>query len=163
MKRKPRPSNEPLLPRSLMLWLGTAGLVMALGTLGVAWWAEDEHGTAFGRTMAFTTFALFNFFFSFTARDEKRSLFSLDTFEDSKFMLASGLSVLAIILGTELSLFQRFLDTTGLSLEQWLVCIGVGLTIVAVSEIRKLILRRRPEPAAPVENAPAALDVASGA
>ena len=59
MKRKPRASNEPLLPRSLMLWLGIAGLVMALGTLALAWWGDDEHGTAFGRTMAFTTFALF--------------------------------------------------------------------------------------------------------
>src|SRR4051812_24913445 len=151
MKRKPRASNEPLLPRSLMLWLGIAGLVMALGTLGLAWWGGDEHGTAFGRTMAFTTFALFNLFFSFTARDERRSIFSLETFEDTKFMLASGLSVVSIVLGTELALFQRFLATTGLSLEQWLLCIGVALTIVAVSELRKLILRRRAEPAEPEE------------
>ena len=163
MKRKPRPSDEPLLPRNLMLWLGTAGLVMALGTLAVAWWGDDEHGTTFGRTMGFTTFALFNLFFSFTCRDERRSIFSLETFEDSKFMLASGLSVAAIIFGTEFSLFQRFLDTTGLSLEQWLLCIGVALTIVAVSEVRKLILRRRPEPVASVEKAPAAAGVVSGA
>ena len=163
MKRKPRGSNEPLLPRSLMLWLGTAGLVMALGTLALAWWGGDEHGTAFGRTMAFTTFALFNLFFSFTARDERRSIFSLETFEDTKFMVASGLSVLAIVLGTELDLFQRFLDTTGLTLEQWLLCIGVALTIVAVSEVRKLILRRRTEPAAAGEKAPAAVGMVSGA
>jgi Ca2+-transporting ATPase len=156
MKRKPRASNEPLLPRSLMLWLGIAGLVMALGTLGLAWWGGDEHGTAFGRTMAFTTFALFNLFFSFTARDERRSIFSLETFEDTKFMLASGMSVLAIVLGTELDLFQRFLDTTGLSLEQWLLCIGVALTIVAVSEVRKLILRRHAEPAEAEDAAPEA-------
>lgn len=163
MKRKPRPANEPLLPRSLMLWLGIAGLVMALGTLGVAWWAEDEHGIPLGRTMAFTTFALFNFFFSFTARDERRTIFSLETFEDTKFMIASGLSVLAIVLGTELNLFQRFLDTTGLSLEQWLVCIAVALTIVPVSELRKLILRRRGEPAPADEKAPAAVGAVSGA
>lgn len=163
MKRKPRPANEPLLPRSLMLWLGIAGLVMALGTLGVAWWAEDEHGIPLGRTMAFTTFALFNFFFSFTARDERRTIFSLETFEDTKFMIASGLSVLAIVLGTELNLFQRFLDTTGLSLEQWLVCIAVALTIVPVSELRKLILRRRGEPAPADEKAPAVVGAVSGA
>ena len=77
-------------------------------------------------------------------------------------MLASGLSVAAIIFGTEFTLFQHFLDTTGLSLEQWLLCIGVALTIVAVSEVRKLILRRRPEPVASVERAPAAVGVVSG-
>jgi P-type Ca2+ transporter type 2C len=163
MKRKPRPSDEPLLPRSLMLWLGTAGLVMALGTLAVAWWGDDEHGIEFGRTMAFTTFALFNLFFSFTCRDERRSIFNLDTFDDGKFLLASGLSVVAIVLGTEFSLFQRFLDTTGLSLEQWLLCIAVALTIVAVSEVRKIFLRRRPEPVPAEENAPAVVGAASGA
>jgi P-type Ca2+ transporter type 2C len=26
---------------------------------------------------------------------------------------------------------------------QWLICIGAGLTIVVVSEVRKLLLRRR--------------------
>jgi Ca2+-transporting ATPase len=163
MKRKPRPSDEPLLPRSLMLWLGTAGLVMALGTLAVAWWGDDEHGIAFGRTMAFTTFALFNLFFSFTCRDERRSIFSLETFDDGKFLLASGLSVVAIVLGTEFSLFQRFLDTTGLSLEQWLLCIAVALTIVAVSEVRKVFLRRRPEPVPAEEKTPAAVGAPSGA
>jgi Ca2+-transporting ATPase len=163
MKRKPRPSNEPLLPRSLMLWLGIAGLVMALGTLGVAWWAQDEHGIPLGRTMAFTTFALFNFFFSFTARDERRTIFSLETFEDTKFMLASGLSVLAILFGTEFNLFQRFLETTGLSLEQWLVCIAVGFTIIPVSEIRKLILRRRSDTAPAEQKAPAGVGAVSGA
>jgi Ca2+-transporting ATPase len=163
MKRRPRAANEPLLPRALMLWLGIAGLVMALGTLGVAWWAADEHGTVLGRTMAFTTFALFNFFFSFTARDERRTIFSLETFEDTKFMIASGLSVLAIILGTELNLFQRFLETTDLSLEQWLVCIAVAFVIVPVSEIRKLILRRRAESEEAKEDTPAAVGAVSGA
>jgi Ca2+-transporting ATPase len=135
---------------------------MALGTLGVAWWEEDEHGIPLGRTMALTTFSLANLFFSFTARDERRSVFSLETFEDGKFMIASGLSVLAIVLGTELNLFQRFLDTTGLSLEQWLVCIAVAFAVVIVSEIRKFFLRRRGEPAPAGEEAAAAVGVASG-
>ena len=112
--------------------------------------------------MGLTTFAIVNCFFSFTGRDELRSIFSLETFEDRKFLLASGLSVVAIMFGTELSIFQRILDTVSLTLEQWLLCIGVALTIVAVSEVRKLILRRRPEPAASVERAPAAVGVVSG-
>ena len=135
---------------------------MALGTLAVAGGADDEHGTTFGRTMALTTFALFNLFFSFTCRDERRSIFSLEPSRTASSCSRRGLSVAAIIFGTEFSLFQLFLDTTGLSLEQWLLCIGVALTIVAVSEVRKLILRRRPEPAASVEKAPAAAGVVSG-
>ena len=34
---------------------------------------------------------------------------------------------------------------------QWLICIGAGLTVVVVSEIWKLVLRRREAPAQPAE------------
>ena len=47
------------------------------------------------------------------------------------------------MLGTELGLFQRILDTVELDLHQWLVCIVVGLAIVPVSEGRRLLLKRR--------------------
>ena len=46
-----------------------------------------------------TTFAIANLFFSFTARDELRSVFSLDTFNDRTFLLTSLMSVAAIIFG----------------------------------------------------------------
>jgi Cation transporting ATPase, C-terminus len=45
------------------------------------------------------------------------------------------------VLMTEFGLFRRILDTTNLDLEQWVVCIIVGLLIIPVSEIRKLIVK----------------------
>jgi len=56
------------------------------------------------------------------------------------------------IIAPEMNLFHRILHTTDLSLHQWLICIVVALVPVAVTEIRKLVLRRRetetPQPAA---------------
>jgi Ca2+-transporting ATPase len=53
-----------------------------------------------------------------------------------------------IYLGTTFSGFQRILDTTNLSLNQWLICILAGSAVVVASEIRRLVLRRRhPDPA----------------
>ena len=43
---------------------------------------------------------------------------------------------------TETGFLQRILDTVELSGNQWLICIGGGLVIGVVSEIRKLLLRR---------------------
>jgi Ca2+-transporting ATPase len=142
MERKPRPSDEPLLPRALLFWLCLYGLVMGGATLGVAWVVDDRHGTVLARTMALTTFALANLFFSFACRDERRSVFSLEIFEDRRFLMMSGLSLAAIVLATELGVFQRFLETEPLSFRQWLVCIGLGLVVLVVSEVRKAILRR---------------------
>ena len=92
--------------------------------------------------MALTTFAIANLLFSFTARDELRSIFSLETFDDRMFLKASLCSVAAIVLATELGFFHRTLDTVELTGNQWLICIGAGLTIVVASEIRKFLLRR---------------------
>ena len=152
MKRKPRASGEPILPRALLIWVCIAGLVLGGATLGVIGWADDHYGnSAIARTMGMTTFALSNVFFSLATRDERRSIFSLEVLEDRMFLLCSGGSLLAIVLGAELGILQRVLGTVHLTGHQWLVCIVVGLAIVPVSEARRLWLLRRGAPAEPVE------------
>jgi Ca2+-transporting ATPase len=148
MERRPRKPERPILKRADTRWFVIAGLVMAAATLAVAAGAEHDSGEALARTMALTTFGIANLLFSFTARDELRSVFSLDTFDDRTFLVASLMSVAAIVFATELRFFQRILDTVELSGNQWLICIGAGLTIILASEIRKLLLRRRAAAAA---------------
>ncbi|HEY3207669.1 MAG TPA: HAD-IC family P-type ATPase, partial [Gaiellaceae bacterium] len=149
MKRKPRPSDEQILPRPLLLWVAVAGLVLGGATLGVIGWADDHYGSsAIARTMGLTTFAISNVVFSLTTRDERRSVFSLDLLGDRTFLMCSGGSIAAIVLGTEFSLFQHVLHTVHLTGHQWLVCIVVGLAIIPVSEARRLLLQRRGSAAA---------------
>ena len=148
MERKPRPPDERILPRPLLIWLATAGAIMGFATLGLIWWADDAHGTAFARTMGLTSFSLANVLFSFTAKSDTRSLFDLETYADRKFLIATGISLTAIVLGTETRLLGRFLDTQHLTGKQWLLCLGVALPVVIASEIRKWLLRRREQPVA---------------
>jgi Ca2+-transporting ATPase len=148
MERKPRPPDRPILTRGVMIWLIAAGLVMGAGTLGVASWAEQERTAVVAHTMALVTFSLSTLFFSITTRDERRTVFSLDTFSDRTFNIATIASVLTLILATVLGPLQSLLETTSLDVQQWLICICVGLAIVVVSEIRKVIRRRDAGPAA---------------
>jgi P-type Ca2+ transporter type 2C len=143
MNRSPRKPKQPLLTRADTKWFVVAGLVMAIGTLAVAAGAEHDHGENLARTMALTTFAISNLVFSFTTRDELRSVFSLDTFNDRTFVIASLASAASIILATSFGFLQRILDTVELTGNQWLICIGAALPIVVASEIRKFLLRRR--------------------
>jgi len=143
MKRKPRPENEPILSRPLIVYLALAGLVMGGSTLGLIWWAENEHNTAVARTMGMTSFAIANIFLSFTVKDELRSFFSVETFNDRRLLKATALSIVAILFGTSLGIFNRILGSVSLSGKQWIACILVGFTVVIVSELRKLMLRRR--------------------
>ena len=145
MERKPRPESEPILNRALLVWLAIAGLVMGGTTLGVIWWADDKHGTALARTMGMTTFAIANVFLSYTVKDELRSFFSVETFADRRLLKATGLSVVAIFIGAQLSVFNHILGTVGLTGKQWIVCILAASTIIAASELQKLLRRRRTE------------------
>ena len=127
------------------MWLAIAGLVMGGTTLGVIWWADDKHGTALARTMGMTTFAIANVFLSYTVKDELRSFFSVETFADRRLLKATGLSVVAIFIGAQLSVFNHILGTVGLTGKQWIVCILAASTIIAASELQKLLRRRRTE------------------
>jgi len=124
MERRPRQPDRPILPRDLMIWLISVGLVIGVGTLGVISWAEQERTQAVAHTMGVVTFSLFSLFFSIATKDERRTVFSLDTFADKTFNISTPLDV-----------------------QQWIICIAVSLSIIVISEIRKA-LKRRAAPAA---------------
>jgi Ca2+-transporting ATPase len=141
MERQPRRSDQPILTRPLFAWLISVGLVMGVGTLGVISWAEQAHTQAIAHTMGVVTFSLYALFFSIETRDERRTAFSLDTFSDAKFVIATGVSILTLLLTTVFGPLQKFLKTTSLDVRQWSICLAVALSIVVVSEIYKAVRR----------------------
>ena len=148
MERKPRPVDEKILPSGLLIWLAVAGVVMGGTSLGVIWWANDVHDAAVARTMGLTTFSIANVFLAFSVKDSLRSILDFgETFADRKLLLATGLSAVAIVFGTELRICQRFLHTVSLTGSEWVVCLLGAATIVVAFELRKLWLRRRAAPA----------------
>ena len=141
MERRPRPTDEPILTRGRFAWLISVGLVMGAGTLGVISWADQAHTREIAYTMGVVTFSLYAVFFSIATRDERRTVFSLDTFADAKFVIATGVSILTLLLTTVFGPLQAFLKTTSLDVRQWLICLAVALSIVVVSEVRKAVRR----------------------
>jgi Ca2+-transporting ATPase len=154
MQRRPRATDEPILPRRRLIELAGFGLLMAIGTLGVAHWAPASDNSVVAHTMAVTTFALFNLFFSLETADERRTIFGSLILENTTLLKTTGFTVLAIVLATESQLLQAILKTTELNVGQWGICLGIAFSIVLVAEAWKLVLRRRPEKEA--ESAPAA-------
>ena len=146
MDRPPLPPARPILTRALIAWLAFAGLLMAIGTLAVISGAEQVHGLALARTMGMVTFALFLLFFSIESKDQRDSAFSLDTFSDKTFLITTSGSFVLLILSTVLGIFQTVMKTTRLDVRQWLICAAAALSIVAVAEIRKAVLRQTAAP-----------------
>ena len=87
--------------------------------------------------------------------NEERTLFSSELLrEPGPAQDGACLSVIATVLGTELGILQRILDTVSLTLEQWVICVLAAALIIVVSEVKKLLKigrapSREPAPAAP--------------
>jgi Ca2+-transporting ATPase len=162
MERKPRQPDQPILNRGRFAWLISAGLVMGAGTLGVISWAEHAHTQTIAHTMGVVTFSLYALFFSIATRDERRTVFSLDTFSDSKFVIATGVSIVTLLLTTVFGPLQAFLKTTALDIRQWLICLAVALSIIVVTEIRKAVRRRTTAEAGPAAHLPPAREQIPG-
>jgi Ca2+-transporting ATPase len=143
MDKKPRAIDEPILDRNLIRWLAVVGLVHGAVVLGILQWASDHRTEEIARTMAVTSFGLMNLFYSFTVISDVRSVFSLDTFSDRRFVFVSIASFVAILIGAQMDVMNRLLDTRPLDRDEWLICIASSLSIIVVSEIRKLLLRRK--------------------
>jgi len=139
MERKPRPSDEALLSRNLLIWLVIAGGVMGLSTLGVLYWANHTYDETVARTMGMVTFSVSNIAFSFVTKDELHSVFSLDVMGDRPFLYATAASIATLVLIPNFGLFNRVLGTTELTFEQWAICVVVGLLILVVGELRKIV------------------------
>ena len=106
--------------------------------------------------MGVTAFSLFNLFFSLETADEERSLFSGDILQNPTLLKTTALSVAAIVLATELGVFQRLLGTVSLTADQWIICTVVALSIVVVAEVKKALHIRTTEAPVEVASAPAA-------
>jgi hypothetical protein len=50
-----------------------------------------------------------------------------------------GLAILVTIAAVELNVLTRLLETTGLTIEQWIICRVVSLAVLVVGEVVKLL------------------------
>jgi Ca2+-transporting ATPase len=144
MDRKPRPVNAPVVSRGQWVVIVVLGVLMAVGSLLLLQFAGPVAGVSAltAGTIALTTFTLFQIFTGLSARDETRTMFTRDIFEDRRQLALFGLSVVLAFVITQVGFLQRIFETTALTLGQWLVCIGVAATLIVVDEVIKFFLRR---------------------
>jgi len=143
MDRKPRPVNQPIINKALAMRLLYQGLVMAIGTLAIRQWAAGAYGSDLvAVTMSLTAFSFFHVFNGLSNQDQRRSVFHLDTLNDRRTIQMYGLALLFMFLVTELGFLNRIMGTTSLTFEQWMICLGLGLTLLILEEILKFVLRK---------------------
>jgi P-type Ca2+ transporter type 2C len=142
MERKPRPLSQPVLSGSQWVRLIFTGLLIAIGTLIIEA-AYTPAGQAVAATMGFVVFSLFNIALGLSARSETGTVFNRDNLSDRRQLQLYGLALLFVLLPVVFGIGDRFLETTDLSGQQWLVCILFAIAMLLIDEVIKFFMRRR--------------------
>jgi len=139
----PRPVREGIISRRLLERLLIAGVVMALGTLGIFLleWDGDPDRLGYARVAALSTLVAFQMVHVGNCRSEHRSVFTLNPFSNRFLVIGVVASMGLHVLALHLPWTQTLLGVEPLSLATWGRIGLVSLSIVVAEEIHK---RARP-------------------
>lgn len=146
MARPPRPVGAPVLSRNNWFRLLAQGAVMTIGSLAAYRIGDEQGGAVVGATMLLTTLSLFHVAGALLSRDQQNTVFDRDAVPGLMQLRRYGVALAAIILVTALDVLQRIFGTTALTFTQWCVCTAIALSLVAVEELIKLVIRRQGSP-----------------
>jgi magnesium-transporting ATPase (P-type) len=144
MQNKPRPASQNIISRSLAIWLGLVGFTMAASSLGLmSYFEKTGSSIEVVQTLGFVIFSLTHIFAALSYRDPDHSIFTRETFNNSRLNWALLVALLAIILPTELGFLKGRLELVSLPFKGWLFCILVASLSLWVSEGYKWFVRVR--------------------
>jgi len=154
MKRPPRDPKESLLtPRfiGLIVWQGLllAGVSLLAFGLGMHGHGTEGDGLRKATTMAFMTLALAQVFHAFSARSQKRSVFTSRLFTNVWLWAAVAICLILQAAAVYVPLLQQVLHTVPPSASDWGMIAACSLAPVAVVEMVKAMQRiavRSPQP-----------------
>ncbi len=161
MRRPPRPFDQAIIVRSMMVRLLVNGLYMAAATLVLVQIGKTTFGSLeVGQTMALVGLSVMNAFLALNLRFPEDSAFGSATFSNPKLLWALGWAFVSAMLITQVRVLQDLFSTVPLTGRQWAVVLVPGVVLLALGELYKLVLRAR---RAPDEVAVATPDAASPA
>jgi len=143
MDRPPRPPSDRILSTRRLLQMLSIGLVMAAGTLAVLGVADTWVGEDRARTLAFTTFVLFQLVNAVNVRAEAESVFSRDLPPNRWLALSLAAVLLMQVLVVYLPPLQELFGTVALRPLDWAVAALVAALALLAGELGKARRRHR--------------------
>ncbi len=147
MKRKPRDSKEGIFADGLgfaVFYQGVLVTIITLASYFIGHWYETGNfeitDSVHGTTMAFLTLAMCEIFHSFNMRSLHGSIFTIKG--QNKWLWGAGL--LSLVLTSLVVLIPEVAGVfgmVGIGFDEYLIALGLAVTIIPIVEIVKLIQR----------------------
>ena len=146
MRRKPRPFNQAIIVRSMMVRLFVAGLFMAAATLVLVQIGKTTYDSLeVGQTMALVGLSLMNVFLALNLRFPEDSAFGRATLSNPKLLWAFAWAFIGAMLITQMRVLQDLFRHRPPHRQQWAIVLVPGVVLLVLGELFKLILRARRE------------------
>jgi Ca2+-transporting ATPase len=142
MDQPPRPSNEPIINRIMIIRIAVMTVVLTAVVLVAFLIGLNDHGKGLAETMAFATLVLAELPIAYTARSERYPLIKLGFFGNKWMQRAVGLSVLLTVLVIFVPFLNGPFNTVPLTLPQWEIVVPLALIPAIIAEISKYFVRR---------------------
>jgi P-type Ca2+ transporter type 2C len=141
MHEPPRSRTQSLLTLARIGKVAAYGVTMAIGTLAVLFYAEQQGTIGRAQTLVFTTFVLFQFFNVFNARVERGTAFNKYFFNNNMLWTALIGALILQIIAVQWTPAHEIFGTQSLSLADWGLATLVASSILVLEESRKLLAR----------------------
>ncbi|HPH94582.1 MAG TPA: cation-translocating P-type ATPase [Anaerolineaceae bacterium] len=142
MKRKPRDPRTGIFTRPVVTLMSIGGLWSTLVNLGLFLWATGSgRSIEEAMSMTFVSLVLIQFFKAYNFRSDRHSIFQAP-FANKWLNYAVLLDLLMLILVIYVPFLHDAFGTYYLPLEDWLITIGMAVSIVPVLELAKWMTRR---------------------
>lgn len=141
MARKPRKSSSSIFAGGVGIGIIYQGILEAVLTLLVYYWAHTHYTEGIAVTMAFATLGLLQITHAFNVRSNTKSLFQIGLFSNRYMLWASLISVLMLVLVIIIPGLNNWFGVTHLSGQQWIIVCAAALAIVVIVELVKLFIR----------------------
>ena len=142
MKRKPRDPRTGIFSRPVVILMVLGGIWSALINLGLFTWAiKPGRSIQDAMTLTFISLILIQFFKAYNYRSEQHSVLN-HPFVNKWLNAAILWDLVLLILVVYMPVLQRPFGTFSLTLIDWLIVIGLSLTITPILELAKWIQKR---------------------
>jgi Ca2+-transporting ATPase len=142
MQRPPRNARTGVFTRPVVMLMVIGGLWSTAANLGLFTWAlRSGRGVAEAMTMTFVSLVLIQFFKAYNFRSDRRSVFHRP-FANKWLNLAILWELALLLVIVTFPPLREPFGTYALSQNDWLITIGVALTISPVLELAKWCERR---------------------
>ena len=144
MRLRPRPSDESIMTRGVLLTSGLVGLYMAIVLDALIAFGKSHYGTtAVGSSIGLTAFGLMLVVAAYESRSVSLTALVSDTFDNARMNWIALVELALVVMITQMDLFNRLLDTVPLTAGQFGLALAAAVLLLALWEVGKLIARRR--------------------